>query len=131
MEGTLTGALGFVDTLVVLDLGTNYLEGCIPSGLGRLSKLQKLDLSNNRFTGDVDDGLIRNFKSMVKLNLSNNMFTSVIPTGLYCLETHEFHPRNLRICLSSTRHDFRFVTKRAMDGGVPLHNGFLFILWLR
>ena len=111
MEGTLTGALGFIDSLVVLDLGTNYLEGCIPSGLGRLSNLQKLDLSNNRFTGDVDDGLIRNFKSMVKLNLSNNMFTSVIPTGLYCFETREFHPQNRRICLTSTRHGFYLLQK--------------------
>jgi hypothetical protein len=48
MEGMLSGAVGHLSTLVVLDLGKNFLEGELPRGLSQLGALQKLDLSSNR-----------------------------------------------------------------------------------
>ena len=48
MEGMLSGAVGHFSSLIVLDLGKNFLEGELPRGLSQLEALQKLDLSSNR-----------------------------------------------------------------------------------
>ena len=50
-------ALGQLDRLADLDLGSNRLMGKIPSELGRLSGLARLRLSGNRFTGCIPAAL--------------------------------------------------------------------------
>jgi hypothetical protein len=100
LVGTITAAIGSLQELTVLNLGSqgqglaNNLEGTIPSTIGTLNKLQFLRLYQNHLSGSIPTelGLL---KDLTYLALGLNKLTGIIPplpfaqyTVSCCLDWH-------------------------------------------
>ena len=76
LSGALTGALGNLADLRVLDISDNQLYGNIPTEMGNLSNLVTLDLSDNELSGEVPFTVI-SLPSLQYLDLSGNQFADL------------------------------------------------------
>ncbi|CAJ1953034.1 unnamed protein product [Sphenostylis stenocarpa] len=73
-----------MNSLKVLQLGSNKLQGEIPASLGNICTLQELHLSHNNLSGEISS-FIQNsscFTSLSILDLSNNQLTGEIPKSI-------------------------------------------------
>ncbi|XP_010537029.1 PREDICTED: phytosulfokine receptor 2 [Tarenaya hassleriana] len=71
LEGVISGSLGQLSRLRILDLSYNGLQGKLPTGLSKLKELEVLDLSHNSLSGSVS-GLLSGLRSIQSLNISSN-----------------------------------------------------------
>ena len=62
----------FSNSMVWLDLSSNYLEGPIPTSIGKLQHLQNLLLSSNNFSGTFQFNVIQQLTNLFALDLSYN-----------------------------------------------------------
>ncbi|PHT55737.1 hypothetical protein CQW23_04223 [Capsicum baccatum] len=75
--------------LVVLDLGSNYLNGTIPQCLGEMSGLQVLDLNKNSLIGTINTSF--NTESQLRIiNLYGNKLKGKVPPSLINCRYLEF-----------------------------------------
>ncbi|KAL1542381.1 receptor-like protein 32 [Salvia divinorum] len=95
-EGEITGAVGNLSSLYLLNLSHNSLTDAIPKSLGDLTELGSLDLSVNMLTGSIPWELTKlTFLSI--LNVSYNNLTGMIPTG------HQFQTFSADLFEGNTR----------------------------
>lgn len=71
LEGVISGSLGELSALRVLDLSCNQLKGKFPTEISKLEQLEVLDLSHNLFSGSVS-GTVSGLKLIQSLNVSSN-----------------------------------------------------------
>ncbi|XP_040380808.1 putative leucine-rich repeat receptor-like serine/threonine-protein kinase At2g24130 [Oryza brachyantha] len=83
LSGEVSGALGNLSHLGILDLSGNHFTGEVPPELGGLSKLQQLSLGNNLLEGAIPVELTR-MSSLSYLNLGENNFSGHIPAAIFC-----------------------------------------------
>ncbi|KAM4119400.1 hypothetical protein ACJW30_03G055900 [Castanea mollissima] len=79
-EGEISGVIGNLKGLHLLNLSNNILTGHIPSSFGNLIKLESLDLSQNRLLGEILQQLLQ-LTFLEFFNVSNNHLTGPIPQG--------------------------------------------------
>ncbi|XP_073105047.1 uncharacterized protein [Elaeis guineensis] len=79
-EGSITGEIGELHSLVVLNMSHNALIGGIPPQLGNLLQLESLDLSSNDLSGEIPQQLT-SLTFLSSLNLSYNNLSGKIPQG--------------------------------------------------
>jgi Leucine-rich repeat (LRR) protein len=72
------------DSLLELDLSSNFLTGTLPYKIVTLSSLESLNLSSNAFTGAIPEG-ISLLNHLSTLGLAGNSFTGSIPNGISLL----------------------------------------------
>ena len=77
LVGTLPDALGNLDQMEWLLLGSNQLRGTIPASLGDLANLRELYLNNNELTGSIPD--LGSLTILDRLYLGGNKLTGSIP----------------------------------------------------
>lgn len=78
LTGGIPSTLGYVQTLLVLRLDSNFLNGSVAPNLNNLTSLTQLYLSNNNLIGPVPN--LTGMNSLYYVDLSNNSFSpSVIP----------------------------------------------------
>ena len=123
--GTITGSLGHIQHLEVLDLSTNELSGGIPREFSNLKNLKVLNLSNNKLSGSMDFAM-----ALVKLqilDLGGNQFSSFIPeeaSQLADLETLDVSRNSITggiPCTIATLRRLKVLnlSSNALDGRVP------------
>ncbi|KAI4321861.1 hypothetical protein MLD38_035193 [Melastoma candidum] len=78
LSGVISGSLGQLDQLMLLDLSYNSLSGELPVEMSSLKQLEILDLSHNSFSGPAWPAL-SGFASVQYLNLSGNGFSGELP----------------------------------------------------
>ncbi|XP_010482792.1 PREDICTED: phytosulfokine receptor 2 [Camelina sativa] len=71
LEGVISGSLGELSALRLLDLSRNQLKGELPSEISKLEQLEVLDLSHNLLSGSVS-GTVSGLKLIQSLNISCN-----------------------------------------------------------
>lgn len=87
LSGNIPAALGDLNSLVFLDLGsnsgtgTNNLSGNIPSELGNLSNLDYLDLRNNLLNDNIP-ATLGDLRGLTHLFLSGNLLAGSLPSEL-------------------------------------------------
>uniref|UniRef100_J3MBX4 non-specific serine/threonine protein kinase n=1 Tax=Oryza brachyantha TaxID=4533 RepID=J3MBX4_ORYBR len=81
LSGEVSGALGNLSHLGILNLSGNLFAGRVPPELGNLFRLTLLDISANAFAGRVPAEL-GNLSSLISLDLSGNHFTGEVPPEL-------------------------------------------------
>ncbi|KAK9054785.1 hypothetical protein SSX86_025864 [Deinandra increscens subsp. villosa] len=82
LRGTLTGDIGQLTELQILDLSYNKgLTGSLTSEIGKLKKLTNLLLVNCGFSGPLPDAL-GDLDSLIFLSLNSNGFTGPIPPSI-------------------------------------------------
>ncbi|KAJ1276007.1 hypothetical protein BS78_05G180800 [Paspalum vaginatum] len=61
-----TSVMGYLTSIVILDLSWNNITGLLPTFIGKFSSLQTLDLSGNNFNGGVPDeiGMLTNLTNL-------------------------------------------------------------------
>ncbi|XBI98430.1 hypothetical protein VPH35_018668 [Triticum aestivum] len=81
LGGRLSGCVGNLTFLSLMNLADNYLPGTIPEELGKLPNLHTLNLAGSNLEGNIPKSLgTRNSLSYV--NLANNSLTGGIPISL-------------------------------------------------
>ncbi|KAF5803163.1 putative protein kinase RLK-Pelle-LRR-VIII-1 family [Helianthus annuus] len=82
LTGTLTGDIGQLTELQILDLSYNKgLTGSLTPAIGNLKKLTNLILVNCGFSGPLPDTL-GNLENLIFLSLNSNGFTGPIPPSI-------------------------------------------------
>ncbi|CAE6239133.1 unnamed protein product [Arabidopsis arenosa] len=71
LEGVVSGSLGELSELRVLDLSRNQLKGELPVEISKLEQLEVLDMSHNLLSGSVL-GAVSGLKLIQSLNISSN-----------------------------------------------------------
>ncbi|KAI9070706.1 hypothetical protein K1719_047328 [Acacia pycnantha] len=79
-NGSITGELGELKSLIVLNLSKNKFDERIPLEFGELLDLEQLDLSHNSLIGTIPSRLGM-LPKLQLLNLSHNNLTGRIPSG--------------------------------------------------
>jgi Leucine-rich repeat (LRR) protein len=69
------------DSVIEINLSSNWLSGSIPSELGLLSPLRQLDLTNNNIVGEIPT-FLRQLTNLVHMSLAQNQISGKIPTDL-------------------------------------------------
>lgn len=112
LNGTISGSLGGLDQLQLLNLSLNHLGGGLPAELSNLMRMEILDLSYNRLSGPVSGALaglksikvlnissnsihgdlseLRGFSNLLVFNISNNSFTGQFNPQI-CSSSNEIH----------------------------------------
>jgi len=85
LGGSIPAQIGFLKSLIYIDLNFNYLTGNIPTELFSLTKIRALDLNDNNLIGSIDSR-IGNLSQLILLQMDNNQLTSTIPTEIGKLE---------------------------------------------
>ena len=86
--GAVSGALGRLPYIEVLDLSNNSLAEAIPRELSNLTNLLVLNLSHNNISGSLDLDFTR-LSKLKTLDLGWNKLTSFLPEGISCLASCE------------------------------------------
>ncbi|KAM0040548.1 putative non-specific serine/threonine protein kinase [Helianthus debilis subsp. tardiflorus] len=71
-SGPIPASIGFVQTLEVIRLDSNWLTGDVPQKLTELKSVNELHLSNNNLTGPIPD--LSGMKSLSYVDMSSNSF---------------------------------------------------------
>ena len=79
--GTISGALGRLQHLKVLDLESNQLQGHIPWDLENCTRLVTLNLMDNQLSGQIPAGL-GNLSSLAEVKLAKNALRGKIPSAV-------------------------------------------------
>ena len=79
--GTISGALGRLQHLKVLDLESNQLQGNIPWELENCTRLVTLNLMDNQLSGQIPAGL-GNLSSLAEVKLAKNALRGKIPSAV-------------------------------------------------
>ncbi|ESQ43102.1 hypothetical protein EUTSA_v10012554mg [Eutrema salsugineum] len=126
LEGVISGSLGELSELRVLDLSRNQLKGELPADISKLQQLQVLDLSHNLLSGSVSEA-VSGLKLIQSLNISSNLLTGnvsdvgVFP-GLLMLNVSnnlfqgEIHPE---LCNSSDEIQVLDLSMNRLVGQLP------------
>ena len=88
MTGTLPAELGYLSSLVYLNLKFNELGGPIPTELAGISTLEVLDFSKNELSGPIPTELAE-LSNLEILDISGNELTGKIPKELRLLSNLE------------------------------------------
>ncbi|XP_020168786.1 uncharacterized protein [Aegilops tauschii subsp. strangulata] len=81
LGGRLSGCVGNLTSLSLMNLADNYLPGTIPGELGKLPNLHTLNLAGSNLEGNIPDSLGTS-NSLSYVNLANNSLTGGIPVSL-------------------------------------------------
>ena len=81
LVGTISSSLGFIRSIMFLDLSENSFYGSIPSSIGQLVCLEKLDFGFNSLTSSIPIEL-GTLKSLESLYLRYNKLSGSIPASL-------------------------------------------------
>lgn len=84
LSGTISGKIGHLTKLKVLDLGDNNISGELPSEIVQCELLENLYLSDNNLTGTIPSD-IGNLKNLTYLDLSYNNLSGEIPDSFWNL----------------------------------------------
>ncbi|XP_010442960.1 PREDICTED: phytosulfokine receptor 2-like [Camelina sativa] len=83
LEGAVSGSLGELSELRLLDLSRNQLKGELPSEISKLEQLEVLDLSHNLLSGSVS-GTVSSLKLIQSLNIScNSLSGNLSDVGMF------------------------------------------------
>ncbi|RZS04443.1 hypothetical protein BHM03_00034779 [Ensete ventricosum] len=80
LAGSLPLELALCRALRVLDLRRNRISGYVPREISTLADLRVLDLSDNRLSGDLS--FLAFLPNLERLSLSNNLFSGRVPMSL-------------------------------------------------
>ncbi|KAJ8465768.1 hypothetical protein OPV22_028320 [Ensete ventricosum] len=80
LAGSLPLELALCRALRVLDLRRNRISGYVPREISTLADLRVLDLSDNRLSGDLS--FLAFLPNLERLSLSNNLFSGRVPVSL-------------------------------------------------
>ena len=110
LRGTIPPELGYLASLVDLDLSQNELSGPLPASLGNLTELSDLDLSYNELNGPLPSSL-GNLSELRHLDLYANELSGPIPASLGNLAEQIYHLdlsfNNLTGCIPAALSEFR------------------------
>ncbi|XP_028947690.1 probable LRR receptor-like serine/threonine-protein kinase At3g47570 [Malus domestica] len=84
MRGNIPNDIGYLSSLLVLDLRNNKLGGLIPTSVGKLGSLQGLFLSGNKFEGGIPFEICQ-LENLAELVLDGNQLSGSIPSCLSSL----------------------------------------------
>lgn len=88
LMGQIPGEIGYLDSLVNVDMDQNSLSGTLPTGFCLLHDLDVLRIQSSELKGDLPD-CIGDMKSLNKLLLRGNALTGTIPTQICQLQNLE------------------------------------------
>ncbi|KAF3434342.1 hypothetical protein FNV43_RR25445 [Rhamnella rubrinervis] len=94
--GPLSGSIGSLSSLEIVNISSNYISGGIPVQLLYLKNLQTLILDRNNFTGEVP-GWLSSLPLLTVLSLKNNGLSGSLPNSLGTLH-------NLRVLALSANN---------------------------
>ncbi|WVZ51149.1 hypothetical protein U9M48_002318, partial [Paspalum notatum var. saurae] len=130
LTGYLPSVMGYLTSIVILDLSWNNITGLLQTFIGKFSSLQTLDLTGNNFTGGVpyEIGVLTN---LTNLYLGNNAFNIVIKQkhfgGLKSLKYLELAYTSLKI---EVRPEWQPPFRLYYADFATCHLGPLFPAWL-
>ncbi|KAM3393887.1 hypothetical protein P3S68_002888 [Capsicum galapagoense] len=81
IKGRIPNEVGYLSSLLDLELSGNNLAGSIPTSISNLRNLQGLFLSNNRLSGSIGDNLC-NLQCLDVIDSTQNQLSGSLP---YCL----------------------------------------------
>ncbi|PTQ27700.1 hypothetical protein MARPO_0186s0001, partial [Marchantia polymorpha] len=84
LAGTLVPELGYLKTVGIFHINSNYFHGSIPNTFRKLRKLTELDVSNNMLSGSFPRVVLR-LPSLIYLDIRFNKFYGPLPDDLFDL----------------------------------------------
>ncbi|KAM3324829.1 hypothetical protein P3S67_005981 [Capsicum chacoense] len=89
LSGQIASTVCNLNSLTVLDLGSNILNGTIPQCLGEMNVLQVLDLNNNHLSGTINTTFTTENRLRI-INLYGNKLKGKVPPSLINCRYLEF-----------------------------------------
>ncbi|KAL3514403.1 hypothetical protein ACH5RR_027120 [Cinchona calisaya] len=106
LSGSLPEEVGFLESVVTIDISDNRLSGVIPKSIGKCKSLEHLLLAKNMLSGQIPDTL-GDARGLESLDLSSNQLSGSVPFDLQNLQA-----------LQALNLSFNYLEGEVPSGGV-------------